>query len=289
MLQAAIIIPHYNDVTRLLRCLDALCPQLTEAAELVVVDNNSSDDLGPVRAAHPALRIVTETRKGAAEARNRGVAETTAPLLFFLDADCVPEATWLATAFAVSPQGDVVGGKITVFDETPPPRSGAEAYETVFGFQNRDYIETKDFSVTANLLTRRAVFEDVGPFDQTRSEDIDWCQRAVARGHSLVYADGLRVAHPSRSDWPALRKKSRRLTHELFGLNGTGLRGRLKWLLKALAMPLVALSEAPRILRHPALRDSGERRAALVTMLRLRLLRMTWMLKQAALGHVLGR
>lgn len=287
--EAALIIPHYNDVARLKRCLDALMPQLDGRVELVVVDNASTDDLSPVTAAHPRLRIVTETRKGAAEARNRGVAETTAPHLFFLDADCLPAPDWLDSAFAVRGLADVVGGAVTVFDETPPPRSGAEAFETVFAFQNRYYIERKGFSVTANLLTRRDIFEATGPFDESVSEDLDWCHRARALGYQLSYAEELRVSHPSRSDWAALRKKWRRLTHELFGVNGTGATGRAKWALKALAQPLVALSEARAVLRHPALRDGGERRAALVMLVRLRLLRMGWMLRQVAQGHVLGR
>jgi len=289
MPQAAIIIPHYNDVARLTRCLTALVPQLTGQTELVVVDNGSSEDLAPVRAAFPDLRIVTEPRKGAAEARNRGVVETTAPRLFFLDADCVPAEDWVARAFELCTRGDVVGGEVSVFDETPPPRSGAEAYEVVFGFQNRDYIETKGFSVTANMLTTRAVFEAVGPFDQTRSEDIDWCRRAVDLGFRLVYADALRVAHPSRSDWPALHKKWRRLTHELFGLNDAGPAGRMKWGLKALAMPVIVLTDVPKVLRHPALRGRDERRAALVTLGRLRLTRMGWMLRQAVTGRSPGR
>lgn len=289
MARAAIIIPHFNDVARLLRCLEALAPQLSEDIELVIVDNSSTDDLHPVTSAFPDLRLVTEPRKGAAEARNRGVEETTAPWLFFLDADCVPADDWVSNAFAACQMGDLVGGEITVFDETPPPRTGAEAFETVFAFQNRSYIETKGFSVTANLVTSRAVFEATGPFDASRSEDLDWCHRATDKGYRLCYAPGLRVGHPSRSDWPALRKKWRRLTHESFGLQKDGLRTRLVWAARALAMPLSVLRHAPVVLRHPGLNSPQERGAALRTLARLRLCRMGWMFQQALRGHVLGR
>ena len=94
----AIIIPHYNDTARLIRCLDALAPQLASDVELVVVDNASTHPLDPVRARFPDLRIVTEPRKGAAHARNRGVEETTAPTLLFIDSDCLPAADWVAMA-----------------------------------------------------------------------------------------------------------------------------------------------------------------------------------------------
>lgn len=286
--EAAVIIPHYNDVVRLGRCLAALVPQLVAAGdrvEMIVVDNSSTQSLDPVRAAYPDLRIVTEVKKGAAEARNRGVLETTAARIFFLDCDCVPAPDWLETAFAVMDRADVIGGRIDVFDETPAPRSGAEAFEAVFAFDNRGYVEKKGFSVTANLLTRRDVFEATGPLIHGLSEDLDWCRRATAKGYALAYEDGLRVSHPSRSDWAALVKKWRRVTDESFGVNGKGPKRRLVWAAKALAMPASVLAHAPKVLRHPGL-SAGEKRTGLAMLARLRLSRMGWMLRQAATGRV---
>lgn len=284
MAEAAIIIPHYNDTARLARCLHALRPQLSPQVELIVVDNVSTDSLDPLRATFAGLRIVIEPRKGAACARNRGVLETTAPLLFFLDCDCVPDADWLTTALHVAKTSDIIGGAIRVFEETPPPRTGAQAFEAVFAFDNRAYVEQKGFSVTANLLTRRDVFQAVGDFIPGLSEDLDWCHRARARGYRLAYAPDLQVAHPSRGDWAALRKKWRRLTDEMFGVNGRGLTARLRWGLKALAMPISILAHAPRLLRARAL-SRAERRAGLATLIRLRLTRAGWMLRQTLIGR----
>jgi len=286
---AAILIPHHNDSLRLGRCLAALSPQIamqTEGrVELLVIDNGSTEDFGPVIAAYPGLRIVIEPQKGAANARNRGVVSTTAPLLFFLDCDCLPEPDWLDTAFKVVGRADLVGGEITVFDETPPPRTGAQAFEAVFAFDNKGYIETKGFSVTANLLTRRDVFDTVGPFVHGLSEDLDWCRRATAKGYRLVHAPELRAGHPSRGDWVALIRKWRRLTVEAFGVNGSTPSRRVVWVLKALAMPMSVLIHTPRVLRHPSLRTS-ERALALLTLARLRLTRAVWMLRQAT-GHII--
>lgn len=279
--RAAIIIPHFDDAARLQRCLAALVPQLRPEVEVVVVDNNS-----PTRPDLPAaLRLVIEPQKGAANARNRGVAETTAPLLFFLDSDCVPAANWLDTALDAAARADLVGGTVIVFDETPPPRSGAEAFETVFAFDNRGYIEKEGFSVTANLLTRRDIFEAVGGFRDGLSEDLDWCHRARAAGYRIVHAPDLQVSHPSRSDWPALERKWRRITRESFGVNGNGARARLKWALRALAMLPSIAAHAPRILRDARL-ARGEKLAALGTLARQRLTRMAWMLRQAAGGAI---
>lgn len=283
----AVIIPHYDDLRRLGTCLAALAPQLDAAGpavEAVVVDNASPVDLGPLRAAHPGIRFVTEPTKGAAAARNRGVRETVAPHLVFLDCDCVPAADWLATARQLIGSADVIGGRIDTFDETPPPRSGPEAFEAVFAFHQRAYIEKKGFSVTANLLTSRAVFVDVGDLIVGLSEDVDWCRRATAKGYSLVYADTLRVSHPTRPDWPALVKKWRRTTLEGFHLNGTTPAARAKWALRAVAVAGSAVVHLPKLLASDQLASGTERRRAALTLLRLRAARAGWMLRQAWTG-----
>lgn len=286
MFQAAVIIPHYNDTTRLARCLAALMPGLPSVVEVVVVDNGSAPEArGPLQAicaAYPGLRLVSEPQPGAACARNCGVAATTAPRLFFLDCDCLPDPDWLATALRVADQADLVGGAVRVFDETPPPRSAAQAFETVFAFDNRAYVEKKGFSGTGNLLTRRDVFADVGPFVPGLSEDVDWCRRARAKGYRLIHAPDLRVGHPSRNDWPALRRKWRRLTEEAFGLHGQGGAARLLWALRAALMPVSIAAHLPRILRDGRLSGPGERLAATGMLIRLRLIRAVWMLRQAA-------
>ena len=281
MPQAAVIIPHYNDVVRLDRCLEALLPQVGAETEVVVADNMSTEPLESVQARFPQVRFVAEPQKGAAHARNRGVQESDAERLFFLDCDCVPGPDWLAQAFEVGERADVIGGAIAVFDETSPPRSGAQAFETVFAFDNRSYLEKKGFSVTANLLTTRRVFEAVGGFRSGLSEDLDWCQRAMGADFSLAYAEDLRVSHPTRSDWPSLERKWRRLTEEAWGLRSHSFVDRLQWALRGLAVLGSAVVHAPRLLFSAKLSGAGERARGLGALVRLRTRRCGWMLWQA--------
>ena len=285
----AVIIPHYNDVDRLERCLNALMKNDIRDAEILVVDNGSPAPPDRLHAAFPAVRFLNQPEKGAGPARNLGVRESRAPVLAFIDADCVPDRDWLTVARAVAPRADLIGGRVDVFDETPPPRSGAQAFEKVFAFDFRTYIEVNGFSGSGNLVTGRAVFEDVGPFRTVVSEDSDWSYRATARGYRLIYEDGLRVSHPSRSDWAALRRKWHRLTQESHALalsHRPGLPGRIRWALKALAMPLSALVHTPKLLFSPKLDTVGERLRGLGTLFRLRLQRMIWMLRQAVGGSI---
>ncbi|MDK3074837.1 glycosyltransferase [Sedimentitalea sp. JM2-8] len=281
-LAAAVIIPHYNDVTRLGRCLEELTRNDLADVDVLIVDNGSTVPLNGIQARFPDFRFVTEPEKGAAAARNRGIAETAAPLLLFIDADCVPDQDWVSVAREIAPKADLTGGRVSVFDETPPPRSGAEAFEAVFAFDFKTYVEKGGFSGAGNLVTRRDVFDAIGGFTNGVSEDREWTMRAVARGYSLAYEDRLRVSHPSRQDWPALRQKWRRMTNEMYQLNGTDFRARARWIAKALAMPISAVVHVPKVLRSGRLNGPGEHLRAIGTLFRIRLLRMVWMLKQAA-------
>ncbi len=282
----AVIIPHYNDLPRLERCLQALRENDLTGTEIIVVDNASPVSLNDMQQAFPEVRFVVEPQKGAAHARNRGVAETTASRLFFIDADCVPAPDWLAVGRQIADRADLIGGRVDVFDETPPPRNGAEAFEAVFAFNFRRYIEVQGFSGAGNLLTRRDVFDAIGGFINGVSEDREWTMRAVARGYSLIYEDRFQVSHPSRQNWPALRAKWRRTTQEAYQLNGTGVGARLRWALRGLAMPASAVAHTPKVLSSDKLASSGEVLRAISTLFRLRCQRMLWMLRQAAGGNI---
>lgn len=279
----SVVIPHYNDVVRLTRCLEALMNQVGDDVQIIVADNGSEQDLAPVKARWPDVEVVTQPEKGAGPARNAGAAVAAGTWLAFLDADCVPDPDWLAVAREVMTEGAVFGGQVRVFHETSPPQSGAEAFETVFAFRVASYLD-KGFLPSCQLVMFRADFEAVGGFRRDVSEDVDWSRRATSAGLRLALCDELKIAHPSRSDWPALLRKWRRLTSEGFLLEGQGVRGRILWILKALLMPASALVHTRKILTQPDL-TLGEKGRGLATLFRLRLVRMVWMMRQSVTGQ----
>ena len=65
----------------------------------------------------------------------------------------------------------------------------------LYAYRQELYITRQDFSVTANLVVRREVFDAVGPFAGLEvAEDVDWGRRATRAGHRIVYAPEVRVA-----------------------------------------------------------------------------------------------
>ena len=278
--RVSIVVPHYDDLDRLDLCLAALERQTLprDRFEIVVADNASPCGEAAVAAriaGRAALTICRE--RGAGPARNAGVAASRHPLLAFIDSDCMAEAGWLAAGLAALGEAgsgaDLVGGRVDVSVRTPGARSGAEAFEQVFAFDNRHYVERLHFSVTANLFTRRDVFDHVGGFRAEVAEDLDWCRRAVAAGYRLGYAPDAAISHPARADWAELRQKWLRLQREAYAATRERRGGAWRWLARSWALPPSILLHAPRIMRAPGLANGGERARALAMLARLRLWR----------------
>lgn len=180
----SVIIPHYNDPKRLALCLEALAKQSypVERFEVIVVDNASTEDISDVIQKHPTVRFASEKQKGSYAARNLGLKIAKGDVLAFTDSDCIPAVDWLekgVECLASDPQIGLVAGAIQIFFENPTRPTPAELYEALVAFPQQDNVELRRFGATANVLTRRNVFEKVGPFrnDVQSGGDFEWGQR----------------------------------------------------------------------------------------------------------------
>jgi glycosyltransferase involved in cell wall biosynthesis len=211
---ASIIVPHYNDIQRLSDCLASLTEQTVPAHryEIIVADNNSTCGLAAVeRVCAGRAKVVSELIPGAGEARNAGIRASRGRYLAFTDSDCRPAHDWLERGLAALTSSDMIGGCIDLEISDPRNLTAVEAFELVFAFNNKRYVEEVGFSVTANVFMPRAVFAKVGGFRVGVSEDRDW-------GLRWTYASDVRVSHRARRDWEGLRRKWQRLARESYSI-----------------------------------------------------------------------
>src|SRR5271170_2778166 len=86
--EVSVIIPTYNRRAMLAEAIDSVLAQSFRAFELIVIDDGSTDDTaGHLAGLAKTIRIERIEHRGAAAARNRGVALARAPLIAFLDSD----------------------------------------------------------------------------------------------------------------------------------------------------------------------------------------------------------
>ena len=96
----SVIVPAYNEerwLPETLTVLKRAMAAVDRPAEIVVVDNNSTDETARVAMAHGA-RVVFEAHNQISRARNTGARAATGAYLIFLDADTLVEAALIGKA-----------------------------------------------------------------------------------------------------------------------------------------------------------------------------------------------
>jgi GT2 family glycosyltransferase len=202
---SSLIIITLNRAALLQRTLDGLARQARQIDEIIVIDNGPNRETEQVVSAFTA-RYVPEPQRGYGHARNRGLAEATGAVIYFLDDDCVPEPDWSDVLWNVLDSGlaDLASGSRT------PGQPGLAA--------RLEYLSTDgpvlspalaagpaQHLSTSNLILRREVVAKVGCFDTTLTmcEDRDFTTRARKLGFRLRYEPKARVTH-----YPAIHRLS---------------------------------------------------------------------------------
>ena len=248
----SVIIPHLNQPEGLDICLSSLATQTLEpsAFEVIVVDNGSASPPDAVIARFPGTSLLQELRPGPGLARNRGIEAANSDIFAFIDADCRAHPDWLRNALQVlrsSPERIILGGDVRIWRKSNTRITALEAYESVFAYRFKLYIEQHGFSGTGNLVVRRSDFESIGPFRGVEvAEDIDWGQRARAAGYTFLYVPEMIVFHPARHSLRELFVKWDRHIQHAVNSGSKSAKWQAQWVFRAAAIlvsPLVDWSK----------------------------------------------
>jgi N-acetylglucosaminyl-diphospho-decaprenol L-rhamnosyltransferase len=208
---AGVIVVH-EPILEVERCLDALRPQVDE---LVVVANL------PGTTADGATVIHNERPVGFAANANRGIAQTSAPLIALCnpDTEAAPDTVRILRAFAEAhPRAGIVGPELrhadgtlnpsrrrfptvggTIVRRTPIRRVLGGTQRAHYGLDEHPTEPVQaDWLLGAFLFLRRQMLDELGGFDEgfrLYGEDIDLAYRAAKVGWERWYVPEAKAVH----------------------------------------------------------------------------------------------
>lgn len=94
-MKISLIIPVYNEEKYIANCLDSITKQKIKPDEVLVVNNNCTDNTLAIVKNYPFVRVVNETKQGMIAARNAGFNAAAYELIARCDADTKLPSNWI--------------------------------------------------------------------------------------------------------------------------------------------------------------------------------------------------
>ena len=177
--RVSVVIPAFNRGNLLQRAIASVVAQDFQNFELLVIDDASTQNLQAIVASFndARLRCIRQSQnRGVAAARNRGIEESSSPLIAFLDSD----DEWLPKKLSA---------QVAAIDECPPRvglvytgliEKGTDGVSTVFEPTTSGNVWTEIIHRnivhygTSGVMIRREVIDTTGGFDETLPAVEDW-------------------------------------------------------------------------------------------------------------------
>lgn len=200
-----LVVATYGADHALQRLFDSLIAQRDCTIEVIVVDQNSTDDVRLLCHRYSdelAIRHLTSPR-GLSRARNIGIAHGTGRIIAFPDDDCwYPHGLLAAVKAEILGEPGWAGLTCRCTDEQGRLAAGGDSKKPGPITQGTVWHR----GVSATLFLRADVIAEVGGFDEMlglgadspfrSAEESDYLLRALGKRHALIYRPQLRVFHP---------------------------------------------------------------------------------------------
>lgn len=204
----SVVIPCYNQARFLGEAIESVLAQTRGPAEIIVVDDGSTEDLRAVTAAYAGVRYLRQANQGQGAARNHGLQHATGEYVVFLDSDdrLLPHAFEVGLGgLDANPACALAAGRCIVFGP-----DGVNPYMKYQPVVERDHylalLRNNYIWMPGTAVFRTAAVRGAGGFrtNVTGAEDYDLYLR-IARTHP-IWCHGEMVAEYRQHDSSTSRR-----------------------------------------------------------------------------------
>ncbi len=153
----------------------------------------------------PHVSWVKVPQRGPAANRNAGAAASTGEVIVYLDDECLPQSTLLATYAEAFAEPLLLAAEGRIIADRPPQRMDEEAPVN----------ESGGLFWSCNIAIRSTFFKEIGGFEEkfttANMEDVELRERILRSGTTIPFLRDALVVHPLRrmKGWSAIRNEAK--------------------------------------------------------------------------------
>ena len=205
MKTVSVVIPTYNRINFLFRAIDSILKQTYPIHQIIVVDNNSTDNTSEIlRNKYTKIEILSEHKQGVSSARNKGIKFSNSDWIALLDSDdsWKPEKIEKQLSLYEKSKKKLrvihtdelwYKDKVLLNQKNKHEKSGGDIFEKC--------VRLCCISPSSALI-RSDLFDDIGYFDESfpACEDYDFWLRVTAREKILFLDEPLTIKFGGHDD-----------------------------------------------------------------------------------------
>ncbi len=188
MMRVSVVIPAYNEQDFIRGCLEALKNQQEPPDEIIVVDNNCTDDTIKI-ARQYGCRITKEPKQGIIPARDKGFDTASYPIIARTDADTLPPPDWIKKIkkhFSQDPECAGLAGPVSFYDFFIK-----SAYPSILMLKILEKINGFIYFIGPNFAIKKEVWVKIKPYlctdDSKVHEDFDLATHLFQRRYKICF------------------------------------------------------------------------------------------------------
>ncbi len=198
-MNVSVVIPVYNEEKYIAQCLESLMRQKVQADEIIVVNNNCTDNTIAIVKQYP-VRIENEHNQGMIFARNCGFNNAKCEIIARTDSDSILPDNWIEEIklqFS-NPEISALTGSFIFYDFFTDSKFIYNSYQKYMNY----FLKNHNVFIGSNMILRKSLWEKVKGYtcqdDKKVHEDIDLSIHLLLLGELIMNDPNLNIKMSAR-------------------------------------------------------------------------------------------